>query len=162
MKSFSDAAGRTWLLRITIGAVERVKDEIDGKPDLLALADGTPSLATQLETGPALLCHVVFALLKPQADKLGLGDADFCEAIDAATFAAAAEAFWGELCDFFQTLGRNDLVRLIEAQHQVLQRTVERNVTQVAANLDKLLTGPSTPGSTSGDSPESADSIRAP
>jgi len=168
MKMFQDAADRQWNLRITIGAVERVKEEIDGGPDLLALAEGEPSLATRLEIEPALLCHVIFALVKPQADAMQVTDKAFCEAVDAKTFTEAAAAFWGELCDFFQMLGRSDLVRLIEAQHQVLEKLNLRNRAQVQVNLEHALaTVPalqnpsrekSEAGNTSGGSPESADS----
>ena len=170
MHSFHDAADREWKVRLSIGAVIRVKDEVPGGPDLLAIAaaePGQPALATLLESDPALLCHVIFALIKPQADEAGVCEADFCERIDGGSFAAAAEAFWKELELFFRHSGRLDLCRLIEAQGQVRQSVMHRNLAQTEINLENVLdemrkadcaARNPTPGKPSGSSPESADS----
>ena len=70
MKSFTDNAGRTWTLSLTLGAAERVKALVD--VDLLEPCDaGDPPLLTRLGTEVALLCDVIFALIKPQADGQG-------------------------------------------------------------------------------------------
>ncbi|MFO7958999.1 MAG: hypothetical protein R6X33_18085, partial [Candidatus Brocadiia bacterium] len=75
MHTFTDNEDRTWTLKLTLGSAERVKALVG--VDLLEpclpgeAREGDaddPPLLTRLGTEVALLCDVIFALVKPQAD----------------------------------------------------------------------------------------------
>jgi hypothetical protein len=165
MHSFKDATGREWPLRITIGAAERLK-ESELKADLLALEVGDPPLSTRLSLDHPFRFHAIFILLELEAQRLAVDDQAFCEALDPPAIAAATNAFWEELLDFFRALDRLDLVKLVEAGKNVIEATVTHNVKQVERNLpgaiemmlSQMNTRPPTFGSTSGSLPESSDS----
>jgi hypothetical protein len=56
-----------------------------------------------------LLCDVLFALCKPQADAQGVTDEDFGRAMAGDVIDAATSAFLEELCGFFPK-GRRELL----------------------------------------------------
>ena len=69
MKTFTDSSGRTWTIAVTVDAIKRVEGLIKGV-NLANLTSGDPPLLTRLETDVVLLCDVIFALVKPQADAM--------------------------------------------------------------------------------------------
>ena len=75
MKAFTDSAGKTWTVCMTIDSVKRVRDLLN--VNLVEPEAGDPPLLTRLGTDEILLCDVVFCLIKPQADVLGVTDEDF-------------------------------------------------------------------------------------
>lgn len=165
MHAFTDAVGREWQLRITIGAAERLK-ESELAADLLALEQGEPPLSTRLALDHPFRFHCLFVLLEHQAKQHGVDDAAFCEALDATAVAEATNAFWEELLDFFRGLERTDLVKLLEAQKNVIETGVNHNRRQVERNLGPALermiaeamkAAPPTSGNTSGAPPGSSD-----
>jgi len=123
MRSFNDNADRTWTLSLTIGAVKRLKGLLD--VDLLALAEGDPPLLTRLGTDVILLCDVIFALVKPQADQAGVSDEVFGAALGGDAILSAQKAFYEELSDFFLKLGRPDLSRAVTTQQALIGAAVE-------------------------------------
>jgi len=134
MRTFSDSAGRTWQLAITVDAVRRVRDlvgvnlarlieprEAGGPSSASGPSRATPRggslpLLTDLEDDLLLLVDVIYALVKPQADAQGVSDADFGRALGGEAIAGAHEAFWRELADFFRSLKRQAPARAIEKQ----------------------------------------------
>jgi hypothetical protein len=125
MSSFRDSAGRLWEVDITIAAVKRVRSLVG--IDLLALAEGDPPLITRLGTDIALLCDALYAVVKPQADPLGVSDEDFGESLAGETISHAYDAFWESLTDF--TRGHNPaVVTAIERQQQIVRMTMEHAV----------------------------------
>lgn len=124
MKTFTDSGGRVWTISLTIGSVKRVKDLI--KIDLLALDQGKPPLLTRLGLDVVLLCDVVFALIKPQADEQEVTDVQFGEALGGDVILAAQDAFYEELISFFRGLGRKDLAKAVAAQHRIVTLAVEK------------------------------------
>lgn len=161
MQKFKDAEGREWTIRLTIGAVDRVKGEFEGTIDLLNLAAGKPPLVSQLDSDPALLAHVIYVLAKCR-DYPNMSQEDFADLLDAPTFAAAEKAFWAELEDFFQTTGRSDLCRLIEAQKEVregMQEAMKTKVDELTEMAIEKMQSLATSGQPSGSLPESVDLI---
>jgi len=138
MKNFKDIENREWSISLTISSIKRVKSLID--VDLLALDQGTPPLLTRLALDIELFCNVLYLLIKPQADKRELSDEQFGEALDGDTILKAHECFYQELEDFFQGLGRSDLVKAIQAQKKVINlavKKVEETINQI--DLEKVL-----------------------
>jgi hypothetical protein len=104
---------------------------------------------------------VIFALLRPQAVKAEIDDESFAEGLDADTVDAASRAFWEELIDFFQKLGRDDQATIVRTQQKFLIQVVKKVTGKLGAiDLDQLLANrrsESIPGESFGGSLESAD-----
>jgi hypothetical protein len=75
MRSFRDSADTVWEVSLTVGAIKRVRGNLD--VDLLALEQGHPPLITRIGTDVVLLCDIIYCLIKPQADKAGISDEQF-------------------------------------------------------------------------------------
>jgi len=97
MKTFKDNAGRTWTIGINVAAIKRVKSLLD--VNLLDTAGGR--LIDRLISDPVLLVDVLYALCKPEADRLGLTDEQFGEAMAGDAIDLATTAMLEELADFF-------------------------------------------------------------
>ena len=159
MKTFTDNAGRAWTLSLTIDAAKRVKGLLD--VNLLELEAGDPPLLTKLGTDVILLCDVIFAIVKPQADAAGVTDEQFGAALGGEVILAAQTAFYEELVDFFRKLGRTDLAKAVDAQRRMIDLTVRRIETRID-RLDLEAAVESTLGEPSTSSPPSSASIPAP
>ena len=147
MKTFTDNAGRTWTLTLTIDAAKRVKSLLD--VNLLELEAGDPPLLTRLGTDVILLCDTIFALVKPQADAAGVTDEQFAAAMGGDAILAAQTAFYEELVDFFRKLGRTDLAKAVDAQRRMIDLAVQRIETRIdrldlEAAIETTLGEPST------------------
>jgi len=132
MKTFTDTAGRTWTIALTIDAAKRVKGLLD--VNLLELESGDPPLLTRLGSDVILLCDVIFALVKPQADQQGVTDEQFGAALGGEAILGAQTALYEELVHFFRGLGRNDLAKAVEAQRRMIDLAVSR----IETRIDKL------------------------
>jgi hypothetical protein len=124
MKTFTDGAGRNWNLAMNIGSIKRVRDLLN--VNLVEPEVGDPPLLTKLGTDIILLIDVIYALIKPQADSLNVSDTDFAMALGGETIKAATEAFYGELVDFFQKLGRQDKAKAAAIQQKMINLAVAR------------------------------------
>ncbi len=139
MKTFADNLNRKWEITLTIGSVKRVMGLLPGV-NLLELDKGDPPLLTRLATDVTLLCDIIYALVKPQADKAGCSDEDFGAALGGDVILRAQEAFYEEIVLFFQALKRADLVKALEIQKAVVEKAVERTVDQIEKiDLDEAL-----------------------
>ncbi len=132
MKTFTDTGGRTWTIALTIDAAKRVKSLLD--VNLLELEAGDPPLLTRLGTDVILLCDVIFALVKPQADQQGVTDEQFGAALGGEAILAAQTALYEELVLFFQGLGRSDLAKAVHTQRRMIDLAVSR----IETRIDKL------------------------
>ena len=155
MKTFTDNAGRTWTVSLTIDAAKRVKGLLN--VNLLEPEAGSPPLLTRLGTDVILLCDVVFALIKPQADAAGVTDEQFAAALGGDVILAAQTAFYEELVDFFRKLGRTDLAKAVDAQRRMIDLAVRRIETRID-RLDLEAAVESTLGEPSTSSPPSSES----
>ena len=123
MKAFTDNAGKTWSVAMTIDSVKRVRDLLG--VNLVEPEAGEPPLLTRLGTDEILLCDVVYCLIKPQADTLGVTDVDFGRALGGDAILAAQTALYEELVDFFQKRGRPDRARAVAAQKTMIEMAIE-------------------------------------
>jgi hypothetical protein len=141
MKAFTDNAGKTWSVSMTIDSVKRVRDLLG--VNLVEPEAGDPPLLTRLGTDEILLCDVVFCLIKPQADKLGVTDEDFGRALGGDAILAAQTALYEELIDFFLKRGRPDRAKAVAAQKKMIEMAIERVKIKLEsmnpeAQLDKM------------------------
>jgi len=122
--SFTDTTGHTWPIAITIGAAKRVRSLLD--LDLLNLEAGQPPTIQRLHDLATVL-DVVFALVKPDADALGVSDEDFAGRLDGKAAGAARAALWAGLTDFFLDAGRQDAARLLTRSNAVIEAEIAAN-----------------------------------
>jgi len=118
MKSFTDAQGRAWSIRLTLGSAKLVRDKLG--VDLLQPESGDPPLLTRIGTDEVLLGEVLCALLEDQFEAHKVTDDDVRAGFDGRTMLAAQDAFYAELVDFFQSRGRNDRARAVAKQQAIL------------------------------------------
>jgi hypothetical protein len=133
MKTFTDNAGVVWTLSLTIDSVKRVKSLLN--INLLEPEAGDPPLLTRIGTDEILLCDILFCLIKPQADSLGVTDEKFGQALGGDAILAAQNAFYDELIDFFQKRGRTDRAKAAQTQQRMIVLAVQR-VTDNLAKID--------------------------
>ncbi|MCE5327900.1 MAG: hypothetical protein LLG01_15950 [Planctomycetaceae bacterium] len=128
MKTFTDNSGRAWTVTINVDAVKRVKTLL--AINLLDAIEG--KLLERLAGDPVLLCDVLYALCKPQADAQSISDEDFGRSMAGDVIDTAATALLEELCDFFPK-GRRQLLQKALAKLRTLEETV---LTAASRRLD--------------------------
>ncbi|RMF95503.1 MAG: hypothetical protein D6727_10645, partial [Gammaproteobacteria bacterium] len=118
-KAFTDNAGRSWEIEINVAAVKRVRG-LTGV-DLLEVVEGT--LIEKLVRDPVLLCDVIYAACKPQADERGVSDEDFGRSMAGDAIEHATTALLEELVSFCPSpRDRRNLGRVLEATRQVMEK----------------------------------------
>ena len=167
MKAFKDSSSREWKLELTIGAAKRIRSladvnllELDqpyrGDLPSEAPAKEGPPLLTRLGLDVMLLCDVVYAAVKPQADDAGVTDEQFGAALGGEAILAARKAFFEELADFFRSQGRADLARAIEAQERIVSLAVEQVDRKIGEIDPEQAVAEAMQGPTAGDSSTSS------
>lgn len=155
MKTFTDAAGRTWTIALNLGTAMAVKDKLG--VDLLQPEAGDPPLLTRLGTDELLLGEVLCALLGEQFDAHKVSDADVRNSFDGGTLLLAQQAFYEELIDFFRKRGRADRARAVETQMKLIEKAVKAIETRIEGfDLDQAIHG-----AMSGSSPDASGSAPA-
>jgi len=148
MKTFTDAAGRTWSLTLTLGTAMAVKAKLD--IDLLQPEQGDPPLLTRLGTDEMLLGEVLCAMLEGQFVTHNVTEDDVRNGFDGQTLLAAQKAFYEELIDFFHQRGRNDRAKAVAKQMAM----IDAAVTAVETRIDALDIDETIRGAMSGASPD--------
>jgi len=119
MKTFVDNAGRTWTVVINVDAIKRVKALLD--VNLLEIVEGT--LIEKLMRDPVLLCDIVYAVCRPEADGKQISDEDFGRAMAGDAIEHATNALLGELVDFSPNpRDRANLGRVLTTTARVMDR----------------------------------------
>ena len=124
MRVFSDKTGQQWEIALTVGSVRRVKGLIS--VDLLHIDQGDPPLMTRMATDIVLLCDILYALCKPQADIDNVSDEAFGELLDGDAILRANRSFYEEMVEFFQKAGRPDMARAMSKQLRVIELGIQR------------------------------------
>ena len=153
MKTFTDAAGRTWTISLNLGTALAVKDALS--IDLLQPEAGEPPLLTRLGTDEMLLGEVICCLLSGQFETHKVTDADVRASFDGATLLAAQKAFYEELVDFFRQRGRADRARAVQTQATMIEKAIAAIDERIGEiDVDEVIGG-----AMSGSSPEPSGSI---
>lgn len=118
MRTFQDAAGRTWTIAVNVDAIKRVKSLLN--EDMLDVEGFFPRLLID----PILLCDVLFAILKPQADAANVSDVDFARAMAGDAIAHARTALVAEYVDFFPNPNQREILHEAMKKHNELQATL--------------------------------------
>ncbi|MCE7974803.1 MAG: hypothetical protein DYG92_10870 [Leptolyngbya sp. PLA1] len=163
MRQFKDNAGRTWTVEINVAALKRVRG-LTGI-DLMQVIEGT--LIEKLIRDPVLLCDVVYAICKTEADTRTppVSDEEFGRAMAGDAIEAATSAVLEELVGFCPSpRDRANLGRVLQATTRVMERArdlVEQKLSsgELDRLADRLL---ETAGGSSTSAPASSDSIPGP
>jgi len=158
MRTFTDNAGRTWQVAVSVTGIEEVKAEAD--VDLLQLVEGGP-LLERLMRNPVVLCRVLYALCKGQMEAKGVSAEEFGRGMAGRAITEARQVLLEEIVDFFHQEGptiRREAEKLLAAYHRLLEAV---NLRLDGVDTDELVERAlaSVDGS-SGDSP--ADSALPP
>ena len=148
MKAFTDRAGRSWTVTLTLGTAMTVKEQLG--VDLLQPEAGDPPLLTRLGTDEMLLGEVLCAMLQQQFETQGVTAEEVRNGFDGQTLLAAQKAFYEELIDFFQSRGRTDRAKAVAKQVKM----IDAAVTAVGTRIDALDIDQTIAGAMSGESPE--------
>ncbi len=136
MRSFKDNQGRQWSVEINVTAIKRVRG-LTGE-DLMQVIEGT--LIEKLIRDPVLLCDVVYAICKPEADACSVSDEEFGKAMAGDAIEAATTAVLEELVGFCPSpRDRANLGRVLQATRKVMDRArdlVEKKLD--SGELDRL------------------------
>ena len=162
MRTFADNAGRTWTVAINVDAVKRVR-HLAGV-NLLEIVEGT--LIEKLIRDPVLLCDVVYAACKPEADARGITDEEFGRSMAGDAIEQATAALLEDLVGFFPSRkDRENLTRVLATTRRVMDRArdlIARRLDSGAIEqaAEQALADGSQPGnvtSSSGDVPGSSE-----
>lgn len=148
MKAFTDRAGRSWTVTLTLGTAMTVKEQLG--VDLLQPEAGDPPLLTRLGTDEMLLGEVLCAMLQQQFETQGVTAEEVRNGFDGQTLLAAQKAFYEELIDFFQSRGRTDRAKAVAKQVKM----IDAAVTAVGTRIDALDIDQTIAGAMSSESPE--------
>lgn len=163
MKTFKDNIDRSWDVAINVAAVKRVRDLVG--VDLLEIVEGT--LIEKLIRDPILLCDIVYAVCKPQADERDprVSDEEFGRAMAGDAIEHATTALLEDLVSFCPSpRDRKNLGRVLEATNRVMDKArdlVEQKLD--SGELERIAEQALvSAGDSSGSAPASSESIRAP
>ena len=167
MKTFTDTAGRSWNVEVNVAAIKRVRGLT--QVNLLEIIEGT--LIEKLVRDPVLLCDVIYAICKPQADERQppVTDEEFGRAMAGDAIEHATAALLEELVSFCPSpRDRKNLGRVLEATRKVMDKArdvveakldsgaLEKAAEEALAQLDEM------PNDSSGNAPASPASIHPP
>jgi hypothetical protein len=108
----------------------------------LNLAEITEELIQKLSDDPVLLCDVVYALCKPQADQQNITDEQFGEAMAGDAIDAAVTALVEELVNFTRSPQRREMWRkVLDKQKQIEARGIRTIEEYISSDkLEAVLT----------------------
>lgn len=136
MRSFKDNQGRQWTVEVNVAALKRVRG-LTGT-DLVQVIEGEGGLIEKLVRDPVLLCDVVYALCKPEADARtpAVSDEEFGRSMAGDAIEHATAALLEELVGFCPSpRDRANLGRVLQATRTVMDRARDL----VEKRLDTLL-----------------------
>lgn len=121
MRKFYDTEGRAWELSINVSSAKRIKS-LAGV-DVVDVTNQENDALQRLATDEILLCDVVYATIKPQADSIGVTDEQFGESMSGDSLGKAAEALMEEIADFSRSpRDRAHLRRIIQTTDRAMDK----------------------------------------
>lgn len=172
MRTFKDNQDREWTVEITVAAIKRVRG-LAGV-DLMEVLEGSNGLIEKLVRDPVILCDVIYAASKPQADERQVSDEAFGASMAGDAIEHATAALLEELVDFCPSpRDRANLGRVLKATRDVMDKArdvVERRIDELidGGALERAVleavppTVEAAAGGSSGSAPASSASIQPP
>jgi len=160
MKTFADNAGRCWSVSLNVDAVKRVRSLCE--VDLMEAVGG--KLLERITSDPVLLCDVLFAVCREEAEAKGVSDAEFGRALAGDAIDMATTALLEELVSFFPTEAKRRVLgkamsKLTTLQTRALAVAEARlDSPELEREMERALSGT---GSSFGNLPASSESTPA-
>ena len=132
MKQFKDTRGEAWTVAVNGGTIKRASGLLG--VDLGNPQAGSPPLLTRIDTDFAFLVDLLYVVVKPEADQRNLSDVQFSERLEGEALALAHDAFMEEWADFFRSVRRSHLEKLVRRQMRI--------VADAVAMADKTVSSP--------------------
>ena len=155
MATFNDKAGRAWTVAVNVDAIKRVRSLLG--VDLMDAVGG--ELLERLVADPVLLCDVIYALCKPEADARSVSDEEFGRAMAGDAIEAATTALLEELTDFFPSRRRRLLKRAMEKMDRLQELALQAAEARLeSGEFEERLRAELESGNWSGNSPGSSGS----
>lgn len=160
-RSFTDAAGRTWSLRVSVGTLPRLRDQM--AVDVAAVVEQPLDIFVKLTTEDEFLAGVLWAIVEPEAVARGVTAEEFADAILGPQLYDAGRVVCNAIVDFFRDPRARDAVReVFQKAWQVGTRTSQlamARTTKAIGDVDVERTA-QTLLSSFGNAPESSASTR--
>lgn len=119
MAMFKDSIGREWLVKVTVDAIEKVREiGVD-------LGDISAATIRQLALDDVLLVRTLWLICEPQADTKGITPETFGEAMCGDPLEEAFEALRRSLDDFFPSRKRQFWRKAVEAELKTQANAME-------------------------------------
>jgi len=122
MAQFRDNNGRTWEVTVTTATLKRVKSLLHGVDLGKMASNGT--IYSALADDPILLCDLLYAVCKPEADAAGVSDEDFGRGMAGDAIDDATTALMEGLIDFFPKGRRNLYRKALTKQHVLTEKAI--------------------------------------
>lgn len=140
VRKFTDCKGRTWEIEITWAAAQRLKKETGVDIDSLVPKPGdNKEISLQafqdFITDGERLFPVVWALVRPEAERLNITCDQFGEGFNGEAFIAAGITFTAALIDFFPNHLRRSLLAAVKEKGMQAQIAAAKRLTK---ELDKI------------------------
>jgi len=143
MHSFKDKTGQEWSIALEVQCLKRVWNEIkdrDGAP--INLADNTVNLLERLSNDSLLLVDILWVIVKPQADGLGVTCEQWCKRMDGDVLDDAKTKFMDELIDFSPPRQRGALKQLMAKALTIQTERAEKMIALLTdGTVEKLMDG---------------------
>jgi hypothetical protein len=117
VRIFKDREGTAWTIDITVTAIKRVRAGMD--IDLLTAAEG--QMLIDLADDEVKMVDLIYWLCKPEAEKRGVSDEQFGEAMLGEAIERAYDAFMEDLADFFRDPAKRRVMRTMLEKAKRLQ-----------------------------------------
>jgi len=139
-RKFTDCKGRTWEIEITWTAAQRLKRETGLDIDSLVPKPGDAKEVSlqayhDFITDGEKIFPVIWALVRPEAERLNITQDDFGGGFNGETFLAAGVTFTAALIDFFPNHLRKSLLAKVLEKGQAAQIAAAKRLTR---ELDKI------------------------
>ena len=119
MKSFTDNAGRTWMVTVNVAAIKRVRAlcgvDLNAIVEMDEKNNPSTKLLERLSTDPVLLVDVLYAVCKNEADAQGITDEEFGMAMAGDAIDHATAALLDEVVNFFPEAKRQAFQKILSA-----------------------------------------------
>lgn len=152
MRTFKDANGREWCVRITTDTIRRCRAE--AKVDPLGILSG--DLIQRLSADVLVAVDMLTAILKPDLDKAGVTAQQFGDALMGDQLADATTALLEAIADFSPSQQKELIHRLLAAGRRVQTKAAALAMEKVREM--EVASLPPSVGANSGGSPDSSES----
>jgi len=162
MHPFKDTKDREWKIEISVGAISEVKDSL-GIDLLKFFVEKDGDAIEHLTEDLPLLCQVIFTLCDAQAKADNVSPEDFSHAMGGDALEDALNALMEELADFSPRQKRKAMHLMLQKGKTLMEKMCDLAMAELEAlDLDEEASRLMASGNSSGNSPESPESIPDP